>query len=112
MSKFLSKTDALYALEDGVRVGGRTSGRTASDALVNQSREERRAYDELTPLRVVCGGRLGGDRLVEGTTLLLEFLDVLVDGEKHVAIGRKLCLVAHRLAIDGEHDCSLSRFSE
>jgi len=35
-----------------------------------------------------------------------------VDSEKHVAIGRKLCLVAHRLAMTGDHDCSAGRGRE
>jgi hypothetical protein len=42
----------------------------ASDALVDKLREERRGDQELTPLGVKRRGRLGGDDLVEGATLL------------------------------------------
>src|SRR5262249_34782639 len=44
----------------------------SSDTLVNQPGEERRGYDELTPLGVERRGRFGGSRLIERATLLLE----------------------------------------
>src|SRR6516162_1718274 len=75
-----------------------------SDALVDQAREERRRYDELTPLGVERGGRLGGNRLVERAALLLELRDVVADRNKHVAIGRKFRLVADRIAVARDDD--------
>src|SRR6516165_7811799 len=75
-----------------------------SDALVDQAREERRRYDELTPLGVERGGRLGGNHLFERSPLLLELCDVFTDRNEHVAIFSQLCLVAHRLAMAGDDD--------
>ena|SRR6516164_1015380 len=69
MSGFLSKADAP----------GWTHLRTASDALVHQAGEQRRRYDELTPLGVERCGRLGGNRLIERAALLLELRDVVAD---------------------------------
>ena len=69
MSGFLSKADAP----------GWTHLRTASDALVHQAGEQRRRYDELTPLGVERSGRLGGNRLIERAALLLELRDVVAD---------------------------------
>src|SRR6516165_11273886 len=102
MSGFLSKADAP----------GWTHLRTASDALVHQAGEQRRRYDELTPLGVERCGRLGGNRLIERAALLLELRDVVADRDKHVAIGRKLRFVAHRFPMTGNHDCAVSRDSE
>jgi hypothetical protein len=45
----------------------------ASDALVDQLREECRGDQELAPRGVKRRGRLGRDGLVEGTALLLSF---------------------------------------
>ena len=78
--------------------------RTASDALVHQAGEQRRRYDEMTPLRVERSGRLGGNRLIERAALLLELRDVVADRDKHVAIGRKFRLVADRIAVAGDDD--------
>jgi len=83
MSGFLSKADAP----------GWTHLRTASDALVHQAGEQRRRYDELTPLGVERCGRLGGNRLIERAALLLELRDVVADRDKHLAIGRKFRLL-------------------
>src|SRR6516162_6809505 len=83
-----------------------------SDALVHQAGEQRRRYDELTPLGVERGGRRGGNCLFERSPLLLELCDVLTDSDKHLAISRKLRFVAHRFPMTGNHDCTVSRDSE
>src|ERR1700756_871223 len=63
-----------HRLREGVGAGNDTKGQ--SDALVNQSGEERRGYDELTPLCIERFGRLGGNRLVERPALLVELRNV------------------------------------
>src|SRR5215472_17719675 len=78
--------------------------RTTSDALVHQAGEQRRRYDELTPLGIESCGRLGGNRLIERAALLLELRDVVADRDKHLAIGRKLRLVADRIAVARDDD--------
>ena len=61
-----------------------------SDALVDQLREECRGDQELAPLGVKRRGRLGGDDLVEGATLLLQLRDVRAVGDEYVAKGCQL----------------------
>jgi hypothetical protein len=73
----------------------------ASDALVDQLREECRGDREPTPLGVKRRGRLGRDGLVEGTALLLELRDVRADGDAHVVKRCQLRLVAHRARVAG-----------
>jgi hypothetical protein len=53
--------------------------RRASDALVNQSGEEGRGDDELTPLGVERRCGLSGNLLIERAALLLELRDLVAD---------------------------------
>src|SRR5258706_8269104 len=67
--------------------------RRASDALENQSGEEGRGDDELTPLGVERRCGLSGNRLIERAALLLELRDLVADRDKHVPISQELRLV-------------------
>src|SRR6266403_6145023 len=67
--------------------------RRASDALVNQSGEEGRGDDELTPLGVERRWGLSGNRLIERAALLLELRDLVADRDRHVPISHELRLV-------------------
>ena len=67
--------------------------RRASDALVNQSGEEGRGDDELTPLGVERRCGLSGNRLIERAALLLELRDLVADRDRHVPISQELRLV-------------------
>src|SRR5882724_5472541 len=78
--------------------------RRASDALVNQSGEEGRGDDELTPLGVERRCGLSGNRLIERAALLLELRDLAADRDKHVPIRQELRPVADRIAMAGDDD--------
>src|SRR6516164_4418348 len=75
-----------------------------SDVLVDQTREKLRRDDELAPFGVEIRRRLGRNRFVDRAALLLELGDIIVDGDQHVAIGRKLRLVAHGIAVARNDD--------
>src|SRR5258708_19691459 len=85
--------------------------RRASDALVNQSGEEGRGDDELTPLGVERRCGLSGNRLIERAALLLELRDLVADRDKHVPISQELRPVADRIAMAGDDDRSVSHRS-
>src|SRR6202011_2303883 len=75
-----------------------------SGTLIHQTREKLRRDDELAPFGVESRARPGRNRLFDRASLLLEPGDILVDGDQHVAVSRKLRLVAHGLAVARDND--------
>src|SRR5216684_5016629 len=78
--------------------------RGASRTFIDQSGEKAGIDDELAPFRVERGRRLGGNRLVPRLSLLLEFANIVPDGDQHVAEFLEFGLVADGLAVAGNDD--------